>query len=231
MGYLMRIRFRILPVALVLLGLLGCTSTPGGGSISEPSGQGPFPAVIVLHTSGGLRDFERNYARKLSGQGYVAIAVNWSSGGGTNTTDAYEYLVARPDVDPKRIGLVGFSKGALEAFWLSSRLSIMESDYQISGVVSYYIGHSIVAWSKWAKHPPTLFLHGDQDLYVEPIEIINYCQERKKNNVVCEYQIYKGAKHAFTHQTKYKSYNRVAATAAWNRALAFLDKHVKRESQ
>ena len=227
----MRIRFRVLSVACVLLGLLGCTAIPGGGSISEPSGQGPFPAVIVFHTSGGLRDFERNYARKLSRQGYVAIAVNWSGGSGTNVTDAYEYLVARPDVDPERIGLVGFSKGALSALWLSSRLSLMQSDYQIAGVVSYYIGFAIVPWIKSLKHPPTLFLHGDQDLYVEPIEIINYCQERKENNTVCEYEIYKGVEHAFTHQTIYNSYDGVAAAAAWNRALAFLDMYVKRENQ
>ena len=78
--------FGIISVALVLLGLLGCASPPGGGTISEPSGQGPYPAVIVLHTKGGLRDHEKNYARNLAGQGYVAIAVNWSSGGGTNIT-------------------------------------------------------------------------------------------------------------------------------------------------
>jgi dienelactone hydrolase len=223
-------RFRIISVALVLLGLLGCASTIGGGSISEPSGQGPFPAVIVLHTIGGLRDHEKNYASKLAGQGYVAIAVNWSSGGGTNITDAYDYLVARPDVDPERIGLVGFSKGALSALWLASRLSLMQSDYQISGVVSYYIGHSIVQWIKPLRHPPTLFLHGDQDLYVEPIEIINYCQERELNNTICDYQIYK-ARHAFTHRTHYGGYDRVVTAKAWKRALAFLDLYVKRENQ
>ena len=227
----MRIRFSIFSVAFVLLGLLGCTSTPGGGIISEPSGQGPFPAVIVLHTVGGLRNFEKNYARKLSREGYVAVAVDWSTGDGTNVTDAYEYLISNPNVDPERIGLVGFSKGAGAAFWLASRLSLMKSEYQISGVVSHYIGFSIVHWINSLKHPPTLFLHGDQDLYVEPIEIINYCQERKKDSVVCDYHIYKGAKHAFTHPTVYKSYDKVAATDAWNRALAFLDKHVKRESQ
>lgn len=227
----MRIRFRTLSVAFVLLGLLGCASTPGGGIISEPSGQGPFPAVIVFHTDGGLRDHEKNYARKLSRQGYVAVAVDWSTGAGTNETDAYEYLISHPNVDPERIGLVGFSKGAGAAFWLASRLSLMQSDYQISGVVSYYVGHSIVHWVQPLRHPPTLFLHGDQDLYVEPFEIINYCQERKKNNVVCDYHIYKGIRHAFTHQTKYNAYDSSTTKDAWKRALAFLDKHVKRESQ
>lgn len=227
----MRIRSRILCVAFVLFVLLGCSSIPGGGSISEPSGEGPFPAIIVLHTSGGLTQHERNYAKKLSANGYVATAVNWSSGGGTSVTDAYDYLIARPDVDPDRIGLVGFSKGALSALWLSSRLSLMQSDYNIAGVVSYYIGHSIVPWIKQLDHPPTLFLHGDQDLYVEPIEIINYCQERIENNAVCEYKIYKGAKHAFDHQSPFRGYDGVVTADAWNRALAFLDIYVKRESQ
>ena len=226
----MKIRFCVFYAPFVLLGLLGCTSIPGGGSISEPSGQGPFPAIIVLHTSGGLRAHEKNYAKKLSGQGYVATAVNWASGGGTNITDAYEYLVARPDVDPERIGMVGFSKGALSALWFSSRLGLMQSDYQIAGVVNYYIGHSIVPWIVPLKHPPTLFLHGDQDLYVEPIEIVNYCKERREKNVVCDYHIYEGVRHAFTHKTKYNAYDYSATKDAWEKALAFLDKHVKRES-
>ena len=231
MNNLMTIRFRVLSVALVLLGLLGCASTPGGGIISEPSGQGPFPAVIVFHTSGGLRDHEKIYARNLSRQGYVALTVDYFGGTGTNTTDGYEYLIALPNVDPDKIGLVGFSRGGRAALWFASRLSLMDSEHQISGVVNYYIGNAIVPWVKGTKHPPILFLHGEEDETVQPIEITNYCEIQRENGTICDYHIYKGIGHAFTHQTKYNTYDSSTTKDAWKRALAFLDKHVKRESQ
>ena len=154
MGCLMGIRFRTLSVAFVLLGLLGCTSIPGGGSISEPSGQGPFPAIIVLHTIGGLWDHEKIYARKLSNHGYVATAVNWQSGNGEeNIINAYEYLIARPDVDPEKIGLVGFSKGGEVALWFASRLGNMDTEYKIAGVVNYYQGSFYKSMDKINRTP------------------------------------------------------------------------------
>ena len=232
MGYLMRTRFHVFSVAFALLGLLGCATTPGGGSISEPSGQGPFPAIIVLHTSGGLLDHEKNYAIKLSNHGYVATAVNWQSGNGEeNIIDAYEYLKTLPGVDPARIGLVGFSKGGEVALWFASRLGNMDNEHQIAGVVNYYQGSFINPWIKSIKHPPRLFLHGEKDEYVEPIEIINYCELQRESGSICDYHFYKGIRHAFDHKSKYNAYDFSTTKDARKRALAFLDQHVKLESQ
>jgi dienelactone hydrolase len=228
----MKIVFPVLSLIFVIFGLLGCTSIPGGGSISKPTGQGPFPAIIVLHTIGGLSDHEKNYARKLSGHGYVATAVNWQSGNGeANIIDTYEYLTTLPGIDPSRIGLVGFSKGGEVALWFASRLGNMNNEHQIAGVVNYYQGSFINPWIQSINHPPTLFLHGDKDEHVEPIEIVNYCELQRKSGSTCDYHFYKGIRHAFTHNSRYNAYDISTTRDAWKRALAFLDKHVKRESQ
>ena len=227
----MRVGFSIFSVAFVLLGLLGCTSIPGGGTISEPSGQGPFPAIIVFHTSGGLSNYEKIYARNLSEQGYVVLTVDYFGGTGTNTTDGYEYLISLPNVDPDKIGLVGFSRGGRAALWFASRLSLMDSEHQISGVVSYYIGNSIVPWIKGTKHPPILFLHGEEDQMVQPIEITNYCEIQRENGTICDYYIYEGVRHAFDHKSSYGGDNSFAADDARKRAMMFLNEYVKRNKE
>ena len=226
----MKRRSFLFAATFVLFGLQGCSTMVGGGRINMPSGQGPFPAVIVLHTIGGLSKHEKAYANKLSGHGYVAIAVNWK-GSETTVTDTYEQLTADPNIDPDRIGLVGFSKGGEVSLWFASRLGVMDSEHQIAGVVNYYQGGYINIWTKSVRHPPTLFLHGDQDVHVKPFEIIDYCKLQRESGAVCDYHIYEDVGHAFTHKSRYNGYDRTATADAWKRALTFLDIHVKREDQ
>ena len=134
-------------------------------------------------------------------------------------------------MDPNRIGVVGFSSGAVSALSLASRQSMMRGEKPITGVVSYYIGFSILQWAEYLEHPPTLFLHGDQDVYVKPFEIIDYCDLQREKGVICDYHIYKGVRHAFNKKSSYNVYDRAATADAWKRALAFLDLHVKRKDQ
>ena len=97
-----------------------------------PDGPGPFPAVVVVYyeagTAAGLgKQPHRDFALRLAKRGFVALSL----GGDPNTYyptpetcriqplsfHAYEAancraaLAARPDVDPKRIGVVGHSYG------------------------------------------------------------------------------------------------------------------------
>ena len=221
------LRIHIFLSALFVLGLQGCASTPGGGSVYMPSEQGLYPAVIVLHSIRGLSSHEEEFAWRLLNQGYVTMTVNYFGEDGNNIERGYKYISTLPNVDPQKIGLVGFSMGARQALYFASRFNAVESNQQIAGIVSYYIGSDIVTWIKSAEHPPILFLHGDQDVKVQPREIINYCKVQKESNTVCDYHIYKGAKHAFDRRSTYGSKNSTVTSDAWKRAVDFLDIHVK----
>ena len=212
---------------LTLWVVAGCSTTIGGGSLQLPEGDGKHPAIILLHTDYGLSYLEKGYARKLASEGYAAIAVDWHGGTGTNTTDAYDYLISHPGIDASRIGVVGFSRGARGALWFASKLEIMDKQHKAKGIVLYYIGNAIVPWINPLDHPPTLFLHGDQDGIVEPIEIENYCNLQRQNGHICEYKIYKDVTHSFTHYSSYGRYDKNATEDAWNRMIGFFDKHVK----
>lgn len=51
------------------------------GYLSLPQGEGPFPGVLVAPAFSGLSDMERAGCDRLAQQGYVALGVDYYSGG------------------------------------------------------------------------------------------------------------------------------------------------------
>lgn len=118
---------------------------PGTGAtieayLAKPKGPGPFPAVILIHENRGLNEHIRDVARRLAGQGFLALAPDLlSRQGGTasfaspedatkafqNVMDdnvigdlnsAYDYLNQNASVKKDDVALMGFGpryRGAL----------------------------------------------------------------------------------------------------------------------
>jgi len=102
------------------------------GYVSVPEGEGPFPAIILIHEWSGLVDRIRQMADALADQGYVAFAADLYHGQTGSSRDenmalmqaaqanqagmianldaAVAWLKARPDVTG-RIGAVGWCFG------------------------------------------------------------------------------------------------------------------------
>jgi len=109
----------------------GETGIPASLALPE-SGDGPWPAVVVIHEITGLNDDIRRIARRFADSGYVALAPNLFAGLGptpiciVRTVAAYrrgggraleiidaakDFLAHRSDVDGSRIGVAGFCMG------------------------------------------------------------------------------------------------------------------------
>jgi carboxymethylenebutenolidase len=236
----------LLFIILIPLFIMGCPkalrikSTSYDGDIVTymytPSGKGPFPAVIVLHTIGGMLPHVQEFASALSSKGYITLAVNYFSGRGKlayaklgydqHIVDAYDHLITLPMVDPERIGMVGFSLGPRKAL----EFSYSYPKKQIRGIVSYYVGRLYLEPAGLPGYPPILFLHGEKDQESDPEEIRLFCVAQKKMQQVCEFHIYQGVRHAFDHQSKYDGYDHSATADAFKRSVVFLDKYVKDRS-
>jgi dienelactone hydrolase len=98
------------------------------GTYAYPTGKKRLPVIILLHGSeGGGADGARALATRFAGQGYAAFALNYFAWdlkalkGPPNyhvnqpielIAQTRDWLAARPEVNARRIGLYGHSKGA-----------------------------------------------------------------------------------------------------------------------
>lgn len=111
-------------------------------AVHKPAGPGPFPAIVVHHTCGGIHDHIGHWASALYKAGYVVLVLDSlkqrgvhnncrpplavpTANGVLDAHHALDYLAAQPYVDPARIGFIGFSWGGMVAL-LSSDKSITD---------------------------------------------------------------------------------------------------------
>jgi nucleolar protein 56 len=128
------------------------------GALFHPSGDGPYPAVIALHGSGGYRP--EGIARRLATRGYVTLALQYFSEEDVLPEKlreiplayfdtAAEWLLEQPTVKGDQAGLVGISRGAEAALLLGTRFD------WVGCVVSY--SGSGVAWD--TPHDDPAWIH------------------------------------------------------------------------
>jgi carboxymethylenebutenolidase len=115
------------------------------GYLSRPAEGGPNPAVLVIHENRGLHPHFSDVTRRLALEGYTAFAVDLlSRQGGTGSfansdqardalgeisdeqfmedlNASVEYLQGLPQVQPDRVGVMGFCFGGGMVWLLSVR--------------------------------------------------------------------------------------------------------------
>ncbi len=108
---------------------------PGWGTTYGPSGDGAFPAVMLLHGSEGAgAGWSHRNAVVLAAHGFLAFPLGYSKGGNAwnaghivdvpldRSVDALAALRAFPHVGPK-VGLFGSSRGAEHALLLAALMA------------------------------------------------------------------------------------------------------------
>ena len=176
----------------------------------RPEGSGRHPAVLIFHGAGGGRESHKAYAWRLADAGFVALlpdlasirlGADESAGLLRNEISvAVSLLRGRRDVDPSRLGLLGFAQGGERT--LFAALSFPTT---FKAVVEYYspVGHPPTNLELAAGHiaskirSPVLILHGEDDQLV-PVEHARRLEEAFRSaGKPCEVLVFSGAGHGF----------------------------------
>jgi carboxymethylenebutenolidase len=210
--------------------------------LMTPDGPGPYPALLVLHTSGGMECADTDFAKRMVNEGYVVLVPYFLQAYGiqpkmraeaftTYAQDIYSDFVAglnllrnNPKVDGKKLGAIGFSNGGYFALWLAA------TD-QVQAGVSYYGALTGAATDRslglfrevfTSGSAPVLILHGDKDSIVPVEKAILLDSILTAAQSPHEFHQYPGAGHRFERDGG--ASNKAAAADAWQRTKDFLSK-------
>jgi carboxymethylenebutenolidase len=242
------VRFRGLVVLLTLLWVPGArgaeestllttrgTTPRVWGALRIPKGQGPHPAVILLHGSSGWRPEYVDIAQRFADSGFAALALDYhaETGGAAigsaeklqkweswrrAVRDASRYLQTLPSVTGNRVALVGFSRGAFLA------VSVAASMPSVIAVVDFFGGGgggTLPMEEEVKGLPPLLILHGEKDTVV-PVSFAHALQAAiLEAGGEVEMHLFPEAGHAF-NATWADAYSEETAEQAFVLTLAFL---------
>lgn len=209
-------------------------------TLIAPDGPGPYPGILLLHTSAGLKQADLDYARKLVAQGYVCLVPAFMEAYGitgktrqmTFTGDArdiyndflaaIEFLRSSDRVAGSKIGAIGFSNGGYFAMWLAAT-------GKVAAGVSYYGALSGAGTDKELTRfsstfdknsSPVLILHGTDDRTVPVAAAEHLARILKSAGSPYEIKIYDGADHQFERDLRNDA-QKAAASDAWDRTVKF----------
>lgn len=200
---------------------------------------GPQPGVVVVHENRGLNPYIEDVARRLAKAGYVALAPDGlSSVGGYPGNDdkgrelqqqvdpeklmndffaAFEYLLGS-DLTTDKIGITGFCYGG----GVSHAVAVAYPE--LAAAVPFYGRQAKPEDVPRIKAP--LLIH-----FAENDERVNatwpeYETALQAAGTTYEAHFYPGTNHGF-HNDSTPRYDEAAAKLAWERMLAWFDRHLK----
>jgi len=211
--------------------------------VIAPDGPGPYPAVLVLHTSSGFAPGDVRFAQALVAQGYVCLVPKFMEAyhitpqgrAATFTTygdqiyadfvSAIAMLKQDDKVKGSKVGAVGFSNGGYFATWLAIT-------NKVDAGVSYYGAYSAAGADRGLTRfqsvarpggSPLLMFHGGNDSTV-PISAAEHLSAiLAAAHTPFEFQRYGSAGHSFERSGD----DPADAQDAWQRTLAFFGGHLK----
>ncbi|MBV6645992.1 MAG: dienelactone hydrolase family protein [Cyclobacteriaceae bacterium] len=207
-----------------------------------------LPGILVIHEWWGHNDYARKRADMLSELGYVAMAIDMYGDGKTadhpddagkfagmvfqnielskaKFEAALEKLKEHPNVDPEKIGAVGYCFGGTVA------LNMANAGYDLDAVAAFHSGLNFPIKPETAPKASILVCNGADDQFV-PAESVG-AFKALMDDVGADYHYiaYPGAVHSFTSKEadvngeKFGlplAYNAVADSASWSELQSFL---------
>lgn len=225
-----------------------------GTNAVVPADSHSMAAVIVIPEWYGRNEFAMKKAADLADLGYVGIAWDmygdakvasspqeagkWSGALKKDRKEmrrrieaAVKFAKSLPQVDPHRIGAIGFCFGG------TTVLELARAGADVRGVVSFHggldAGDDVKTTSPISAK--ILVLHGADDPHVPAAQVDAFKAEMKNAKADMEFVAYPGAVHSFTNPdagndpSKGAAYNAEAAEKSWRAMKDFLKENLAPE--
>lgn len=204
----------------------------GIGYLAQPDGDGAHPGVIVIQEWWGLDGHIRDVAERLAREGFVALAPDMYHGQVATEPDearklamamnreqankdlvgAVRYLQSLSEIEPKKVGVIGFCMGGALALWLAAATP------DVAAAAPFYAGFR-PGPEELAKIGAEMFCAFGADDARIPLDGVREFEDTlrslDKRAVV---KVYDGAPHSFFNDTR-ESHRPAAAQDAWEHAL------------
>ena len=190
--------------------------------------------VLVLHAWWGLTSVFTAFCDRLAEAGFVALAPDLYHGQIAHTREeaqaiqstlngeatyalvnrAVEELQARPEIQGRPIGVVGFSMGGFWALALDRGVAALNTYY--GGTGPEYVSADAPILGHFAEHDE-----------FEPLESIHHLEGAlKAKGLDVTFHYYPNTQHWFCEENQPGYYDAAATDLAWQRTLGFLNQHL-----
>ena len=219
--------------------------SPGGtsgimrGYLVQPTGDGPFPCVVIFHENRGLNPYIEDVARRAAVAGFLALAPDGLApiGGYPGNDDdgrTMQRSLDREKLDQDMINSARYLKahalsngrlGATGFCWgggMTNRLAVALGDDLNAGVP--YYGATAASEDVPKIKASLMIIYAGTDRRINAMWP-EYEEALKANGVTYEMHMFEGTLHGF-HNNSTPRYNETAAAQAWNLTVGFFRKHL-----
>jgi carboxymethylenebutenolidase len=211
----------------------------GGGFLALPDSDGPHPGVVVIHEAYGLNDNIKDIAGRFAQQGYAALAVDLFSGrnkavcmarymtgmligsvqryGIPELKASLTHLATMPEVDPDRIGAIGYCMGG------SFAIAWACTDNRLKAIAPYYAANPRPL-DAVRRLCPVVGSYPEKDFTTGAGRKLDV--ELERHGIAHDIKIYPGAGHSFFNDRDRRAFNKAAADDSWTRVLGFFGTHL-----
>lgn len=182
------------------------------GYLATPEGEGPFPAVILIHEWNGLVDRVRQVADALAEEGYVALAADLYGGRTGSSREENVALMQEAQATPERIiaNLDAAARFLRARPDVTGRIATMGWCFGGGVALSYAIGGenhdgTAIFYGRLVQDPellaridhPIYGTFAEMDRGIPPEEVERFAEALRQAGIENDLHIYDDVEHGF----------------------------------